>query len=108
MATGSDGVLGVAVADPVLPVVTDMIRTALADYGEWTGAIAPDARLDADLQMQSVEFAILQSRLAARWGSNGDLTDLVRGLDLAGLAALSVADVAAEVRRRLGAAGVAP
>ncbi len=81
----------------VLAAVTEMIRTALSDYGEWTGPIAPNARLDGDLGMQSVELAALQARLEQRWGPAGDLTPLLRTLDLAGLAGLTVADVAARV-----------
>lgn len=81
----------------VLAGVTEMIRQALRDYGEWTGPIAPNARLDGDLGMQSVELAALQGRLEQRWGAGGDLTPLLRTLDLAGLAGLTVADVAAWV-----------
>lgn len=81
----------------VLPVVTEMVRQALSDYGEWTAPIAPNARLDGDLGMQSVELAALHGRLAQRWGPAGDLTPLLRTLDLAGLTGLTVADVAAWV-----------
>lgn len=79
--------------------VTEMTRAALSDYGEWTGAIAPNARLDGDLGMQSVELAALQARLRQRWGARGDLTPLLRTLDLAGLTGLTVADVAGWVAR---------
>lgn len=88
----------------VLAEVTELIRQALSDYGEWTGVIAPDARLDADLGMQSVELAGLQLRMEQRWGAAGDLDLLLRTLDLAGLTELTVADVA---RRVAGAGPVA-
>jgi hypothetical protein len=74
-----------------------MVRSVLSDYGEWPGAIAPNARLDGDLGMQSVEFSALQSRLEQRWDDGADLTPLLRSLDLAGLAGLTVADIAAWV-----------
>lgn len=83
----------------VLADVTGMVRDALLDYGEWTGPIAPNARLDGDLGMQSVEFTAFQSRLAQRWGGAADLSPLLRTLDLAGLTALTVADVAEWVGR---------
>lgn len=85
------------VAADVLAAVTEMVRDALSDYGEWPGPIAPNARLDGDLGMQSVELSALQSRLEQRWVGRADLTPLLRGLDLAGLAGLTVADIAARV-----------
>lgn len=81
----------------VLADVTEMVRRALSDYGEWLGPIAPNARLDGDLGMQSVEFSALQSHLEQRWDDRADLTPLLRSLDLAGLAGLTVADIAAWV-----------
>ena len=47
--------------------------------------------------MQSIEFQLLQGYLEQRWGPGADLTPLVRRLDLAGLAELTVADVAEHV-----------
>jgi acyl carrier protein len=82
-----------------LAEVTGMVAAALSDYGEWTRPIAPDDRLDADLGMQSVELAALRTRLADRWGPAADLGPLLATLDLAGLAGLTVAAVAAWVDR---------
>ena len=79
--------------------VTEMVRAALSDYGEWRGSIAPNARLDADLGMQSVEFSALGAALVDRWGPAADPGPLLRRLDLTGLAALTVADLAAYVQR---------
>jgi acyl carrier protein len=97
MATSAYGPGGVPAG--VLADVTELIRAALSDYGEWTAAIAPNARLDADLGMQSVELAALQERLSRRWGDRGDLGPLLRTLDLAGLTGLTVTDVAGWVAR---------
>ena len=85
--------------DELVREVTGMVRTALSDYGEWRGPIAPNARLDSDLRMQSVEFAVLRAALAERWGPAADPEPLLRSLDLAGLAALTVADLAGHVHR---------
>lgn len=85
--------------DELVRDVTEMIRTALSDYGEWRGPIAPNARLDADLGMQSVEFSALRAALVDRWGPAADPEPLLRPLDLAGLAALTVAELAGHVGR---------
>jgi hypothetical protein len=87
----------------VLADVTEMAQRALRDYGEWVADIAPNARLDADLGMQSVEFAALLGYLTQKWGDAGDLTPLLRTLDLAGLSDLTVAAVATHVAGRLAA-----
>jgi len=79
--------------------VTEMVHMALSDYGEWRGTIAPNARLDADLGMQSVEFCALRTALVDRWGPAADPEPLLRRLDLAGLAALTVAELAGYVHR---------
>jgi hypothetical protein len=85
----------------VLADVAEMIRTALSDYGEWRGPITPNAALDADLGMQSVEFSAVRAALVARWGAPADPDPLLRTLDLAGLASLTVADLADHVRAGL-------
>jgi hypothetical protein len=87
----------------VLADVTEMAQRAMLDYGEWPDDIAPDARLDADLGMQSVEVAALQGHLTQKWGEAADLGPLLRTLDLAGLAGLTVAGVAGYVADRLAA-----
>jgi hypothetical protein len=87
----------------VLAEVTEMAQRAMLDYGEWPDDIAPDARLDADLGMQSVELATLQGYLTQQWGGAADLAPLLRTLDLAGLAGLTVATVAGYVADRLAA-----
>ncbi len=83
--------------------VTEMAQRAMLDYGEWTADIAPNARLDADLGMQSVELAALQGYLTQQWGDAADLAPLLRTLDLAGLAGLTVETVAGYVAARLAA-----
>lgn len=94
----SSGSFGSILAD-----VTEMAQRALRDYGEWLGRITPNARLDTDLGMQSVEFAALQGYLTQNWGAAADLGPLLRTLDLAGLSDLTVETVAAYVAGRLAA-----
>jgi hypothetical protein len=102
-------------AGDVLVHVAKMVHSAMLDYGEWADSITPNARLDADLGMQSVEFSALQGYLTQRWGADADLTPLLRTLDLAGLADLTVAAIAAHISGQLaagaaraGLAGTAP
>ena len=93
------------VGKDVLREVTQLIRGALSDYGEWPDNIAPNARIDADLGMQSVEFSALQGRLEQRWGPAADLGPLLRTLDLSGLAGLTVAAVAGHIEAALAGPG---
>lgn len=81
----------------VLRDVAEMVRGALSEYGEWSVPITPNARLDADLGMQSVEFSTVRAAMIDRWGPAADPDPLLRTLDLAGLAGLTVADLAAHV-----------
>ena len=101
MSPGPHDTVAEARSDPgdLLGIVTEMVRAALSDYGEWIDPIAPNARLDADLGMQSVELSGLRAALADRWGPAADPAPLLRTLDLAGLAGLTVADLAAHVAR---------
>jgi hypothetical protein len=85
----------------VLRDVTEMAQRAMRDYGEWPADITPNARLDADLGMQSIELAALQGYLTQKWGAAADLGPLLRTLDLAGLADLSIGTVAAYLAERL-------
>jgi hypothetical protein len=90
-------------AGDVLVHVAKMVHSAMLGYGEWADSITPNARLDADLGMQSVEFSALQGFLTQRWGPAADLTPLLRTLDLAGLADLTVAAIAAHISGQLAA-----
>ena len=84
-------------AAAVLAEVTKMIHGALLDYGEWSAPITPDARLDADLGMQSLEFCAFQEALVRRWGPAADLAPLLQSLTLTALSELTLAAVAAHV-----------
>ncbi|MGW4807155.1 hypothetical protein [Kitasatospora sp. NPDC004272] len=64
---------------------------------EWAQSLAPADRLDGDLALDEREFAVLDALLRERFGA--DLGALRAGLDVAGLAALTVGDLAELVRR---------
>lgn len=64
---------------------------------EWAQSLAPGDRLDGDLALDESEFAVLDVLLRERFGA--DLGALRAGLDVAGLAALTVGDLAELVRR---------
>ncbi|MFJ8043992.1 hypothetical protein ACIRBX_26170 [Kitasatospora sp. NPDC096147] len=79
------------------PELVALLVEAADALPEWAESIAPQARLDADLALDECEFAVLDTLLRERFGA--DLAALRAGLDLDGLAALTVADLAELVRR---------
>jgi acyl carrier protein len=74
--------------------------TGLAPSAAPTG-IRPTARLESDLRMDSIEVAALGRALAERFGDRVDLAQLLAGLDLDELIALTVADLTGFVASRL-------
>ncbi|MFI8455239.1 hypothetical protein [Kitasatospora sp. NPDC085464] len=76
--------------DPEL--VALVVEVAGAPPG-WARHVTPDARLDGDLLLDEAELAALAGRLREHFGPAADLAALRAGLDLAGLEALTVADL---------------
>ncbi|ROR37220.1 hypothetical protein [Kitasatospora cineracea] len=83
-----------AALDPGLLAALAEAADALPD---WAESLAPADRLDGDLALDESEFAVLDVLLRERFGA--DLGALRAGLDVAGLAALTVGDLAELVRR---------
>ncbi len=81
----------------LLAEIAGLLREATGEDDEWQAAIRPDARLDGDLQLDSLELATLGELLRERYGDRVDLPGYLATLDLDELIALTVADVAAYV-----------
>lgn len=65
------------------------------------GAVAADARLEAELGMDSLELAAFAAALHARFGDRVKLADHLAGLELDELIELTAGQVAAFVASRL-------
>jgi acyl carrier protein len=72
----------------------DELAAMLVDVtGIDAAAVTPEARLDGELRVDSLELAALGEALRERYGDRVDLTGYVAGLELDELIALTVADV---------------
>ncbi|MEV6976291.1 hypothetical protein [Kitasatospora sp. NPDC093806] len=83
----------IAPVPPVRPAVLALLTEAAQAPPEWGLAVTPQDRLDGDLLLDEVELTTLDCLLRERFGPAADLGALRAGLDLAGLEALTVADV---------------
>lgn len=77
--------------------VAELLRQATREDDAFLAGIGPDTRLDGDLLVDSIELAALDELLRQRYGGRVDLVGHVAGLDLDGIVALTVADVAQHV-----------
>ncbi|MED7953826.1 hypothetical protein ACFVYP_25035 [Kitasatospora sp. NPDC058201] len=82
-----------AAAPPVRPELVAVLVEAADAPPAWASRVTPQARLDGDLLLDETEIGALDGLLRARFGPAADLGALRSGLDLAGLEALTVADV---------------
>jgi acyl carrier protein len=73
--------------------VSDLIREILGTDVE----MGPDARLDADLQLESLDLLALDGRLRERHGDDVALCAHIAQLEFEAILALTVGDVAAYV-----------
>ncbi|MFF1903746.1 hypothetical protein [Kitasatospora sp. NPDC058218] len=80
-------------AAPVRPELIALLVEAAGAPPEWAALVTPDARLDADLMLDEYELTALDALLCGHFGAPSGLAALRAGLDLAGLEALTVADV---------------
>lgn len=68
---------------------------------DWAARITPDARLDTDLRVESIELLALAGALRERYGAAVDLPSFVATLDIDQVIELSVRDIAEYVRGAL-------
>jgi acyl carrier protein len=81
----------------LLGEVIALLQQVIGDDRYWADRVAPSARLDADLRMDSLEMAALAAALGEAYGGRVDLPAYLAGLDFDQLVALTVADLAAYV-----------
>lgn len=95
---------------PAAELVAEVAGLLGAAAGGTAGGAVIEAgtRLDADLQLESVEVAEFAAALRARFGDRVDLPGLIAGLEVDEMIGLTVADVAAHVAARLAPALSAP
>ncbi|MEU8922985.1 hypothetical protein AB0D10_18910 [Kitasatospora sp. NPDC048545] len=80
-------------AEPLDPELVALVVEVAGAPPGWARHVTPAARLDGDLLLDETELAALAGRLRQRFGPAADLAALRAGLDLAGLEALTVADL---------------
>jgi len=78
-----------------LDEVPGLIREILGTDVE----LGPDTRLDADLELESLDLLALDGKLRARYGDRVALCAHIAGLEFEQLLALTVGDVADYVER---------
>ncbi|HEY1621974.1 MAG TPA: hypothetical protein VGG25_30425 [Streptosporangiaceae bacterium] len=87
----------------VLAALPAILAEVTGESAQWTAAVAPDSRLETDLDIESVELTALSLALARAYGDEVDLAGYVAGLGIDEILALTVADVAAYVAGAAGA-----
>ena len=106
MAVESTGAgTGTGTTDPrLLGELAELLRQATGEDGEWAARITPDATLEGDLSMDSLEVTALGELLRERWGERIDLPAFLAGLDIDQIIGLTVAGLGAYAapRRRDG------
>ena len=84
--------------DPrLLSEIAKMLQAVTGESGEWTAAITPDATLEGDLALESVDLAALGELLRDAHGA--DLAAYCAELDIDQLIGLTVADLVAWLAR---------
>ena len=93
--------------------IVGILRQVTTESAEWAAAITPNARLEVDLGMESIELLELAEFMRARYGRQADLSVFVAGLDIDQIIAFSVGDLidfvaGSRAGSTAGAAGPAP
>ena len=87
-----------AVTDPrLLNEIAEMLQTVTGETGKWAATITPNARLEGDLALESVDLAALGELLRDAYGA--DLGAHCAELDIDQLIELTVADLVAWLAR---------
>jgi hypothetical protein len=97
-APGTAGAAGDAAA--LVRPVAELLRTVVGEDAAWLDAVGPATRVDGELLVESHELAAWDVALRDRYGDRIDLAGHVAGLDIDGIIALTVGDVAAHVAAR--------
>jgi acyl carrier protein len=85
-------------ADPQLfTEIVGILLEVTTESAEWAAGITPNARLEVDLGMESIELAALGELLRRRYGAAIDLPAFVAGLDIDQLIGFSVGELAGYV-----------
>jgi hypothetical protein len=97
--TGADapGAPADAAAAALVRPVAELLRVVLDEDAAWLAAVTPATRVDGDLLVESHELAAWSVALRERYGDRIDLVGHLADLDIDGIIALTVADVAAHV-----------
>jgi|HubBroStandDraft_5_1064220.scaffolds.fasta_scaffold479534_2 acyl carrier protein len=89
-----------------MPIVLSEIIAMFLDVTgtdvSWADRITATSRLEADLHLDSLEFAALAAKVRAEYGGAVDLFAFVADLDIDQLIALTIEDVAGYVSRARG------
>jgi hypothetical protein len=89
-------------SDLVLAALPAILAQVTGEGPQWAAAVAPGSRLEADLDIESVELTALSLALARAYGDEVDLARYVAGLGIDEILALTVADVAGYVAAAAG------
>ncbi|HVQ92793.1 MAG TPA: hypothetical protein VMU51_17295 [Mycobacteriales bacterium] len=73
--------------------IVGILLEVTRESAEWAATITPNARLEVDLGMESIELLALAELLQSRYGDRVDLPAFVAGLDIDRIIGLSVADL---------------
>jgi acyl carrier protein len=84
---------GGATSAELLGEIVGILLEVTTESAEWAAAITPNARLEVDLGMESIELLELAELLQSRYGQQVDLRAFVAGLDIDQIIEFSVADL---------------
>ena len=88
---------GEATVPRLLSEIAEMLQAVTGETSEWTATITPNATLEGDLALESVDLAALGELLRDAHGA--DLAAYCADLDIEQLIGLTVADLAAWLAR---------